>query len=248
MPLISIITPAFNAVQTLSAAIDSVRAQGFQDWEMIIIDDASLDGTTALSTRYTIVDQRIRIIRRAENCGVSKARNHGLAAATGRYVAFMNANDLWLPEKLQNQLDFMQSTHAMISCTGYRRFRNRNMVGRVLKSPPRVTFDTLLQKNTIGASTVMIDRDYSGPFHFNEELSDHEDLALWLDFTKSGTDIYFLDQDLARQRRTMSSPARWPGSLWSLWRVFRHIAGIPVQQSLKAFWHHFLYKAGTSAF
>lgn len=119
MALVSIITPAYNAVRTLSETIESVQAQTFTDWEMIIVDDCSSDGTTALASRYATDDPRIRVIRRAENGGVAAARNQALGAATGRYMAFLDADDLWLPEKLHLQLAFMHEHDATISCSAF---------------------------------------------------------------------------------------------------------------------------------
>lgn len=235
MPLVSIITPAYNSAGTLAETIESVRAQSFADWEMIIVDDCSSDGTTALASHYAQMDERIRIIRRAEQGGISTARNQGIAAMTGRYIAFIDADDLWLPQKLELQLAFIEEHKATISSTAFRRFTNLEEPGRVQKpSGLRVTFDTLLHKNMIGLLTVMIDRDKSGSFAFNENLRTHEDLALWLELTKSGNDIYFFDRDLARQRIVHTNgrqPVKAICSAWRTWRIYRDIAGLPVLEA-----------------
>ena len=242
MPLVSIITPAFNSAHTLAETIESVRAQTFHDWEMIIVDDCSSDGTTALASHYAQLDERIRIIRRAEQGGVSAARNQGMAAATGRFIAFVDADDLWLPQKLELQLAFMAEHKATIACTAFRRFTDPEKPGRVIKaSDLRITFDSLLRKNAVGLLTVMIDRDSSGPFAFGEAKQTHEDLALWLEMTKSGHDIYFFDRDLARLRIVpgiIRQPFKTLISGWRNWRIYRDVAGLPVADALNALTSH----------
>ncbi|MDB5478320.1 MAG: glycosyl transferase [Alphaproteobacteria bacterium] len=242
MSLVSIVTPAFNAAKTLAQTIDSVRAQTFQDWEIIIVDDASDDSTTALAAHYALEDKRVRIIRRAENGGIAKARNQGLSAATGRYIAFLDSNDLWLPEKLALQLNFMEENNATISCTAYRRFSSLQNPGAILRAPKRITFDTLLRAPNIGMLTAVIDRDNSGPFYFNEQIGGDEDLALWLTITKAGQDVLFFDRDLARHRVALHlDPREWIHIGWTTWRIYRDIAGLPKKQAAKALAFYFLY-------
>jgi len=231
-PLISIITPAYNAAATLGATIESVQKQSFTDWEMIIIDDCSLDGTMSLAERYALADDRIRMIRRAESAGFTQARNVGLGAAAGRYVAFLDAGDLWLPEKLQRQLNFMQEQNAAMSCTAYRRFTDPANPRRVLRCPKHVTFDTLLRKTCAGTLTMMVDRQQTGPIAFNEDLHGNPDLALWLNLTKTGYDIAFLNQDLARHR--MTSETHFLRSAWATWRIYRDVAGLTRKQAFLA--------------
>lgn len=250
MPLISIITPALNAAKTLAAAIDSVRGQSFEQWEMIIIDDASEDGTTALALRYAHNDDRIRIIRRAETGGIPQARNQGLSAARGRYIAFLDANDVWLPDKLKTQMEYMQDENAKISCTAWRWFiASGNRPGRLRRCPPRVTFDTLLQKPCVNLLTVMVDREQTGAFQFREDIGGCEDLALWLDLTKAGNDIYFLDKDLARCRTTFGIRVfRITCRFWWSWRIYRENAGLPARDTLKAIASSFLYRTRSLLF
>jgi teichuronic acid biosynthesis glycosyltransferase TuaG len=232
MPLVSIITPAYNATATLAAAIESAQAQDFTDWEMIIVDDCSGDGTTALASRYANDDARIRVIRRSTNGGVAVARNQALDVATGRYIAFLDSDDIWLPEKLSLQLQFMQENDATISATAYRRFTDIQHPSRVLRCPTRVTFDTLIHQTCIGMLTTIIDREKSGPFQFDEVISGYEDLALWLVLTKAGHDILFFNRDLARYRVTPGSLSSfWPRSAWWTWRVYRDVAGLPLLEA-----------------
>ncbi len=234
MPLVSIITPTFNSAHSLRAAIDSVRAQTFRDWELVIVDDASDDGTTALISRYAAEDERVRLIRRAEKGGVSVARNHGVTAGTGRFLAFLDADDVWMPTKLERQLKFMEDHQATVSATGFRRFSKIDTPRRVQKAPLRVTFDELLGKNVIALSTIIIDRDTSGPIVFDIQYPAGEDIALWLVQTKSGQDIFFLNEDLAR----IHTSRRIFYRAYGIWRAYRHTAGLPKRDAVKAFARH----------
>lgn len=232
MPLISIVMPAYNVAPFIGEAIQSVRAQTHGDWELIIVDDHSADGTGAVVERYAAEDRRIRLIRRAENSGVSASRNVGLKAAHGRFIAFLDADDVWLPEKLTQQVQFMQQESSAVSYHAYRRLSATGKTGRLLKGPARVTFETLLRRNAIGISTVMVDRNLTGDFTFDTSLNRREDLALWLSLTKAGHDIVFLDADLARYRVTPSAFLRSLfTSAFSTWRVYRHVAGLRIRQT-----------------
>jgi teichuronic acid biosynthesis glycosyltransferase TuaG len=234
MPLVSIITPTFNSAPSLRTAIDSVRAQTFQDWELVIVDDASYDGTTALISRYAAEDERIRLIRRAEKGGVSVARNHGVTASTGRFIAFLDADDSWAPTKLDHQLKFMEEHKATLSATGFRRFSTLDSPRRLQTAPLRVTFDHLVGKNIVSLSTMMIDRDTSGPLSFDTDFTAGEDIALLLLMTKSGHDIYFMAEDLARIHDSRNYFHRSHG----IWRAYRHTAGLPKGDALKAILQH----------
>ena len=110
--LVSIITPACNSGKYLEATIRSVQSQTWENWEMLIVDDASTDDTAAIALAFSAQDPRIRVIRLAENGGAAAARNRALEACSGRFVAYLDADDLWKPEKLQKQVAFMLQNHA----------------------------------------------------------------------------------------------------------------------------------------
>lgn len=244
MPLVSVITPAYNSAAYIADAIQSVRAQTYGDWEMIIVDDCSNDGTGAVVERYAAEDRRIRLIRRSENGGFAASRNIGLKAAHGRFVAFLDADDLWMPEKLTQQLAFMQQYNAAVSYHAYRRMTLDGKTGRVLRGPERVTFETLLHKTCVGMLTAMIDRNATGDVQFDTTLHRHEDLALWLNVTKAGHDILFIDQDLARYRITPGSKSKaLLQSALGTWRVYRKAAGLSVQQTFAAMFSYAFFAA-----
>src|SRR5690349_24440198 len=114
---VSVVMPAFNAEATIASAVASVRRQTRGDWELVVVDDGSADRTAALAEMAAALDRRIRVIRQ-RNQGVSAARNAGIEAATGRYLAFLDADDTWLPGKLQRQVSFMSAGERAFSVTG----------------------------------------------------------------------------------------------------------------------------------
>lgn len=240
MPLISIVTPAFNAAPLLAETIGSVQAQSFTDWELIIVDDGSMDSTIPTAERAALQDERIRIIRLAEHGGTANARNKGMDAATGRYTAFINAGDIWLPHKLEQQLAFMQEHHSAISCTAWRRFRvGTKQTGRLRTAPARITFDSLLLFNAAHISTIMLDHQALGAVRFDASFATHANLALWLNITKSGFDIHYLPIDL--MHATALKPYQYKTLAyrgWYLWQTYRDVAGLPANQSTLTYAKH----------
>jgi teichuronic acid biosynthesis glycosyltransferase TuaG len=232
-PLVSIITPARNAAETLAASIDSASEQSLRDWEMLVIDDASSDGTAALAERRAAADPRIRLLRQGQRRGVAAARNAGLAEARGRFVAFLDADDLWMPEKLARQTRFMEAGGYALSCTAFRRFSTAaDEPGRLIEVPPRLTYDGLLKNTAIASVTAMVDRRLTGPLHFLHVH--HEDYALWLSLLKRGLKAGGLNEDLARYRvnRESLSGQKLQSALW-VWQVYRDVEGLGI---LKAGW------------
>ncbi len=225
-PLVSIVTPAWRAARFLPATIASVEAQSCGDWELLIVDDASPDETAALAAAAGARDPRIRLLRQPENGGPAAARNRALAAARGRFVAFLDADDLWLPQKLERQLAFMRAQGAAVSFTAFRRIdESGQRVGRLIHVPARLGYRQLLKNTAIANLTAMVDRQATGPFAMTDK--GYDDFILWLGLLRRGFDAYGLDEDLARYRvvggSVSSRPRRSAG--W-VWRAYREEAGL----------------------
>ncbi len=158
-PLVSIITPSYNSAKFIAETIDSVRAQTFKNWELIIVDDCSTDGSVEIIKKYQKQDKRIRLEVLLVNSGPAVARNRGIELAQGRYIAFIDSDDRWLPEKLEKQIAFMQETGAAFSHCWYIKTDEQGKPnGRVNHPPPyELTYHELLKSNRIGCLTVMID-------------------------------------------------------------------------------------------
>lgn len=182
-PLVSVIMPAYNSSETLAYSIQSVLDQTFPDWELLVIDDCSPEPLKPIVDHFQ--DARIRYIRLEKNGGVAQARNCGIQAARGRYIAFLDSDDLWLPEKLEKQLQFMQKNGYAFTYTWYRQFEDdpAHLI-RLVKTKSFVDYRKLLRGNDIGCLTVMIDRKQIPEIHMPSEK--HEDYITWLNLLKRG--------------------------------------------------------------
>lgn len=183
-PIISIITPAYNAENYISQTIESVQNQSFKDWELIIVDDCSKDYTSVLVKEFENKDPRIRMIKAPQNGGVAKARNLGLEQARGDFIAFVDSDDLWEPEKLEKQLAFMKEKGCVLSYTDFQKFNTTDgSLGKVMKCPKRMRANDILKNTAIGCLTVMVDKKQAGEFRM-PPLNHTEDNCTWYHILK----------------------------------------------------------------
>lgn len=226
MDLVSIVTPAYNAARFLRETVASVQQQTCRDWEMIIVDDCSRDDTAVVIEELARKESRLRFVRQRVNSGPAAARNAALSAASGRFIAFLDSDDLWLPEKLQRQLGFMREVDAAFSFTRYRRISDDgSFCGSVVEVPPRLDYAALLKNTAIATSTVIVDRQRTGPFAMTQTY--YDDYVLWLELAKRGHVAHGLQQDLMRYRvvgksvsRNKLRSARW------VWHTYRNVQGL----------------------
>jgi teichuronic acid biosynthesis glycosyltransferase TuaG len=180
-PLVSVIMPCLNGRAFLAQAIESVRAQTLADWELLIIDDGSADGSQGLAAEYAARDARIVPLATAGRCGAAAARNLGLRAARGRFVAFLDCDDWWSPAKLRTQLDAMLAAHAAF-CAGT--YVVCDAGGRPIRTqrahPPLTPARCLTKQAVIGCLTVIVDTEALGAIQFSTRLRKVEDFALWI--------------------------------------------------------------------
>lgn len=183
---ISIITPCFNGAQTISETIESVLNQRHQNWEMIIVDDVSTDASPAIIRSYAAKDARIRYLRTdAPSGSPALPRNIGIDNACGRFIAFLDADDVWLPEKLEKQVAFMTARNCPLSYSYYEKMDwqgNRNE--RIVRTRDLTTYGSILKSNSIPCLTSMIRRDAVGATRFKQ--IPQEDFCFWLDILKKG--------------------------------------------------------------
>jgi teichuronic acid biosynthesis glycosyltransferase TuaG len=218
--LVSVIMPAHNCERLLVESVRSVMSQTYREWELRIIDDASTDKTLTVANELACQDSRIHVHSRERNCGVAEARNLGISAATGQYLAFLDSDDLWLPEKLRVQIEFMRSHDVGFSFTRYRRLGHDGHLHSPIKIPAKVNYEMLLKSNVIGCLTVMIDRNKISAVSMPEVR--HEDYVAWLQILKSGYVAFGIQEDLARYRlssQSVSADKRRSASwTWSIYR------------------------------
>jgi teichuronic acid biosynthesis glycosyltransferase TuaG len=228
--LVSVIMPAYNAQLFIGDAIRSVQTQSHREWELLVVDDGSLDETSKVVSEYSACDSRIRLICQA-NAGPAVARQRALDAAQGRHIAFLDADDLWLPEKLARQLTFMQERHAAISFTQFRRISaDGRQVGHLVTIPTQLDYRGLLKRTAIATSTVIIDRHLAGDFRMTRTY--YDDYALWLSILRRGFIAHGLQEDLMRYRVVGKSVSRnkWRSAYW-VWRVYRDVEGLSLAEA-----------------
>lgn len=222
-PTVSIITGAYHSLSTLTETAYSVMGQTFTDWEWIITDDASSDATPQLCRDLAQADRRIKALFHAQRLPENCARQTGLNAATGRYIAFIDADDLWLPQKLARQLAFMQTRQAAFSFTAYRRISEHNdRTGMHIHVPDQMHYEQFIKNTAIAASTVMIDRERIKDFKIVP--IPHEDFSTWSSLLKRGYTAYGLDEDLMRYRirAAAQSTNKWQ-QVRTVWRNLRQV-------------------------
>src|SRR5690625_5143854 len=239
--LISVITPAYNAERFIEAAIKSVLDQTYTHWEMIIVDDHSNDSTVSIVKQYVEKDARIQLIELKENKGAGNARNTAMKQAKGRFLAFLDSDDLWLPNKLETQLNHMLRNDIGFSYTKYSLIdENGNDSGASYAIPEKLEYKDLLKFCHIGCLTVMLDRNITGNVEMNE-IRNRQDYILWLDITKRGIPACGLNLTLSKYRKVSNSISSNKLKVSKLnWKVYREIIGLNV---LKSAWYfgHYVY-------
>ena len=230
--LVSVVMPAYNKQDVIAESVRSVIAQTFPHWELLVVDDASTDGTLSVANRLAEDDSRIRVVALKENGGIANARNVGMAAAQGQYLAFLDSDDLWLPKKLQVQMEFICRHGASFTFTRYRRFGPNGSLGPPVKIPEKVNYERLLRGNAIGCLTVMLDRAKIPIFSMPNVR--HEDYVSWLHILKQGYTAWGVQEDLARYRisSTSVSADKKRSAAWT-WAIYRHIENLSF---IKALW------------
>lgn len=243
---VSIITPAYKAASYVEETIRSVLAQTHQDWELLIADDCSPDNTREVVQRWADSDSRIRLIPLERNGGPAAARNAALKHATGRWIAFLDSDDLWLPEKLERATSVARSSGAALVFTGFRRITaDSQTVGRYIGVPPTLTYRQLLGNTAIATSTVLVDRKQTGEIQMRKTF--YDDFDCWLQLLKRGLRAVGIDEDLMRYRVVQQSVSRnKKRSALQVWRAYRELEGLgPVAATwyfanygLRAWWKY----------
>lgn len=243
-PLVSIITPAYNAERFIEQTIQSVIEQTYTDWEhLIVVDQNSRDKTEVIVRRFAQLDSRIRCITSPEALGAAANRNLALQVANGEYAAFIDADDLWAPEKLEKQVRFMRDMRADFSFTGFKRINEQHSVeGRFQSVPARITYADLLQNNTIACLTAMFRLEPFRDIRFQEH--GWEDMAFWLQILKRIDFAYGLNECLAYYRIVNGS--RSNNKLFAAklrWQTYRLVEKLSLPRSLYLFSHYILTSA-----
>lgn len=223
---VSIVVPVYNAARCIADTIMSVKSQTYTDYELILVDDGSTDTSLEIMKAYEC--ENIRVLNNSEGKGAADARNCGIKEAKGRYIAFIDADDRWLPEKLEKQLAFMKEKDAAFSFTGYEfADENCNPLGIIVRVPESITYREALKNTTIFTSTVIFD---TGKLSREDILMPKvvsEDTATWWKVLRSGEMAYGLDESLTLYRRMgkslSSNKVEAIRRIWVLYRKVEHL-------------------------
>lgn len=240
-PLISIITPAYNCQNTVEAMVRSVQMQDVQDWELLICDDCSTDETAEVLARLAGEDSRIILLQNPTNSGPAAARNRALDEARGEYVAFLDADDLWLEGKLSSQLALLRETGAALCYTGYT-FINAdgNPAGITYNVPETITYGGVLVQNVFNCNTVLMRREALGALRFDSSYA-HEDFVLWLALLKKGITVRGIARPLACSRLGGRNQNKLSAAK-NRWIVYRKSEGLSISKSA-AYWCRYAWAA-----
>lgn len=201
--MVSIVVPVYNAERFLPETIGLVQKQTYRDWELILVDDCSSDNGAAIVRQYAKDDTRIRLIQQEVNAGAARSRNLGISQANGRYLCFLDADDIWTSQKLEKELTYMKEKKAAFVFTGYEFADAKGEgLGKIVHVPETISYEQALKNTTIFTSTVMIDRDKIADTDIYMPQIASEDTATWWHILKKYQIGYGLDENLVRYRRT----------------------------------------------
>ena len=234
-PLVSVIMPAYNAERYVEEAIRSVMQQTVTDWELLVLDDASSDSTAEIVQKLAAQDSRIQLLPNDHNIGVANTRNRGFALSHGQYVALLDSDDRWYPEKLEKQLALAERSRADIIYCSYDIIdENGNQKCDDFIVPETTNFDSFLSKSVISCSTALLSEQIVKKYHFATDVY-HEDLALWLQLLQDGYRAEGVREVLGSYR--VMSGTRASNKLKSAcnrWRIFRKYLHLPIGKSVMA--------------
>lgn len=232
---VSIIVPVYNAEPYIEQTIKSVLAQEYTNYELLLVENGSTDATVEKIKMFS--DERIRLIIMEDNAGAAAARNEGIKAATGVYVGFLDADDVWQKEKLVKQIAFMEEKEAAFCFTGYE-FADENAVGtgKIVKVPDTLVYKQALNNTTIFTSTVMFNTCKIPKDRLYMPQVKSEDTALWFRVLREGYTAYGLNENLVTYRRPQKSlSSNKLEAMRRIWNLYRK------QEKLNVFYSMYLF-------
>lgn len=235
-PLVSVIMPCYNMASYVSDSIKSVIAQTYPHWELLIVDDASTDTTVNIIESFSQTDSRIKFAIKKQNSGIADTRNQCIQMAQGPVLAFLDADDIWHPEKLEKQLKFMLEKNVGFSYSTYDWIdEDGNTLNRFINTIGNLDYETYLRNTIIGCSTVMVNKTITGEVVV-PKFRTSEDTATWLDILRKGFLAYAIDEPLVSYRiRRKSASSNKIKAASDLWKVYRRHEKLPFFKAIYYF-------------
>lgn len=240
--LVSIITPTFNSEKFIVETMQSVQNQTYQNWEMILIDDCSTDNTVSIINTFSAKDPRIVLHQLSKNSGPAKARNKGIESSKGKYMTFLDADDIWFPDFIETSIKTIEDTGVPFVFSSYRRSdENLNFVYSDFIVPKKVTYTDILKTNSISCLTAFIDVEKLGKKTM-PEIFKRQDMGLWLQYLKEIPFAYGVKEPKAIYRIRANSLSRNKSNLLKYqWQFYREVEHLNVLESIY-YMTHWMYR------
>lgn len=235
----SVVMPCYNAKNYIGKSIESVLAQTFSSWELIIVDDGSSDGSAEyIKKKFVDRDSRIKLECFDRNLGAAEARNRAIELASGRFIAFLDSDDLWTSDKLKAQLDFMVTHRYAFSYTGYCRVDKYGSFLNDVGVPDSIEYRELLKANVIGCLTAIYDTEELGKVYM-PLIRKRQDFGLWLRLLRLTPRAYGLNRNLAYYTvRDDSISSNKNDAAQYTWKLYRDVEQLSLPKSIYYFAHY----------
>lgn len=236
--LVSIITPVYNSEKYIKETLENVKKQTYENWEMILVDDCSTDKSEEIIREYERRDSRIKYFKLKENSGAAIARNYALQNANGRFIAYLDADDLWKKEKLEKQVKYMTENEYAFSCTDYEKIDEEgNSLNKVIKIPKVVNYNLFLRNTIIQTVGVMVDIKITGKDVLEmPNIRRRQDAATWCQLLKSGYNCYEVPENLSYYRVVSNSlSSNKFKAVRGTWYLYREIEKLSLIKSCFCF-------------
>ncbi len=233
--LVSVITPVYKCEKFIELTIKSVQSQTYENWEMLLVDDCTPDNSAEIIQRLSATDSRIKYIKLKENSGAAVARNVGLEHAKGRYIAYLDADDIWLENKLERQIAFMNDRDVQFSCCDYEKIEeDGTKLNKIVHMPSTITYNQLLRNTIIQTVGVIVDlKKVDKKLLVMPNIRRGQDSATWLQMLKNGVVFIGQNEVLAQYRRVSQSlSANKLSAMKRTWKMYRDVEHLSVPKSL----------------
>ncbi len=228
--------PCYNAERYIAQSIESVLAQTYQNWELLITDDGSTDNSVKVATKYSLQDDRINLLVPDEHSGIARARNLSISRSKGRFVAFLDSDDIWKRDKLEKQVNFMLENNVAFTYSSYEIIDVQGKLKKkIVKDAGVMSYKKYLRNTIICCGTVVVDREKTGHFA-TPIIKTSEDMSLWLSIMRRGFDAYPVPGPLYQYRITPgSASSNKIKAACDVWRVYRQKENLSRLKSIGCF-------------